>query len=71
MRVEVREAATILELPDQTVRVMLQHGSPLGRCEKISTVNKYLIFSHQLASYIGMTVEEVEKKILEMRGAES
>lgn len=68
MRIEVKECAELMEVPEQTIRVMLQRGSELGKCEKLSSINTYLIYSNRLADYIGKPVEEVEALIKAMRG---
>lgn len=53
-RVKVAEAAKLLGVSQQYVRVSMQRGTlPIGSCVKLSSVWTYHISPHLLEQYIG------------------
>lgn len=53
VRVSIAEAAEILGLPKQTLRVMLQRGKlPFGTAVQMSSVYTYYINRAQLEDYV-------------------
>lgn len=57
MRVSVSEAAKLLGVSPQYVRLGLQRGElPIGSCVKMSSVYTYHISQHLLGEYLGNNV---------------
>lgn len=66
MRVKVTEAARILGVSNEYIRIGLQKGIlPIGSAVKMSSIWTYHISPKLLADYSGV---EVEKTIHKMRG---
>lgn len=63
-RVSVREAAAILGVSPQFVRVGLQSSRlPIGTAVKMSSIWTYHISEPQLAEYSGRDIQEELKKL--------
>lgn len=63
-RIRPTEAAIILKVSPQFIRVAMQQGKlPIGTAVKMSTMWTYHISEKLLAEYTGMDIEEEIKKI--------
>ena len=63
-RIKVTEAAALLNVSDQFIRIGLQQGKlPIGSALKMSSRWTYLISPQMLAEYSGADVEAELKKI--------
>lgn len=68
MRIKTSEAAAIMGCSPQFVRVGMQQGKlNIGDAIKMSSVWTYNIIPAALAKRQGMTLEELQKKIGEVR----
>lgn len=63
-KIKVTEAAALLHVSDQFVRIAMQRGTlPIGAALKMSSRWTYQISPKKLADYMGMNIEEELEKI--------
>lgn len=66
MRIKIADAARILDMPKQAVRIGLQREKlPIGYAVQKTASSKwtYYINPVQLAAYVGMTIPELKRAV--------
>lgn len=64
MKITVRDAVKLLDVPEQFIKVGIQNNRlNIGECAKLGKEKYYVIVPEKLAKYMGISLKELERRV--------